>query len=502
MFEDRLEKSREILKKIEPKALNSAGEPEEGFYCHSKKIEEVPAEFYECLFWSNLHKGYYWRSMQELKVLFGKGKADSFLEADLKAVKDEMVKQAMAGETVASSVPLFNDVWAIIGAKDSPLEKLVTEQDKKTALNKGFWYMLDASSNPQKTRDACRRLDDLFAYEDFFRYYDFANGSFEAQKLQLKPNFENFGSFNMYIRWLLVQEGDIGKRFEDQESNRIVGKLTAPLLPHMLSGREDYEDWLAKIGRLFVRSEIIASPDMQEAIGEVFEEQLLRGFQHEYSFSNETFRLAARNLVDKEKYIQNAFQKAKTSNYATFEPLATLEEVREYVPREVHNSAVSELEAKLKAMKKLDSFLFSKWISLKPEKEVSKAKYSSIRNAVFDIYFSQGQRPASSELLPLSRMFVKAQSGTDYIFDKLNGFLFSDLVLRQQWIPANELLIRYNSQTPKPKHVFLESIANYVKEHHPILLNPKGISPRICYPNYNCIADLYKTSPNFFKLTK
>ena len=83
-----------------------------------KALDSLPIPAREFLVWDHLLAKYYWRSMPCIKNLAKLGNKNPLSEGDMKNITEIMIEQVMKGEEVASSVPLYCDVWRIVGEKD------------------------------------------------------------------------------------------------------------------------------------------------------------------------------------------------------------------------------------------------------------------------------------------------------------------------------------------------------------------------------------------------
>ena len=454
-----------------------------------------PREVIEYGFWEELGNEKYWRAFNVLNFLLAREGKNNFSESDLEQITKIMIKQIIEGKEIASSIPMYSDVFRLIGGKESPLEKYVGEGIKIGTLNDGFWNCLRETSCPQKQKLAVEEIDRIMDYELFFNYFDFERGAERAVEMPENPNLDAFKNLWNYVRWFLVQEEGIYRKAGDQ-AYEVVGKLAAPLVDRLLSEKSSSEHWrFLRLAKLIIDEGIVKTKPVQKVLGETFEYELGLGFEGGgYDFDPEVLRTCAENLVDITKHTDSVWKiKQESVRLSELNP-----QLKQYVPREAYKFYVEKIRNEIESMNRFDINCFGNWMKLN-EKEVSKGVYGKVRNKALEIYFNQKPRPSGNVLENLARF--KGRFGSDYKGDKVSGFLFCDLLSRKRWNAANEIIMHYyDIETPKPKRVFFESIQNYTKLHGKINLDKEGLLKRICYPNYNQISDFVQVRKEFFDI--
>jgi len=456
-----------------------------------------PKEVIEYKFWEELGNEKYWRAFNTLGILLARVEKNIFSENDLEQITNIMIKQAVGGKEIASPIPMYSDVFKLIGGKESPLEKYVKEETKIETLNFAFWEVLKQTSDRQKRSLASEELDRIIEYDNFFNYFDFNKGAEKAFEMPENLNLEGFKYLWNYIRWFLVQEEAIYRKAGNQ-AYEVVGKLAAPLVDRLLSEKSSSEHKKElKLARLIIDEEIVKSKAVQNVLGEVFEYELGLGFEgNDYEFDSDVFKSCERNLVDAQKHIDSVWKiKQENITLSKLDP-----QFKKYVPREAYKFYVEKIREEISSMKRFDINYFENWMKL-TEIEVSKSIQGRIRNRALDVYFQQTQRPSGNVLESLTRF--RGRFGSGYEDEKVSGFLFSDLLLKKRWNVANEIIIYYHDiefQKPESERVFFESIQNYTRLHGKIKLDKEGLRKKICYPNYNQISDFVEAHKDLFDI--
>ena len=458
-------------------------------------ISDVLNPGLEFLVWENLEDERYWSSIDYLNILINKGV--EFSETDLEKFARTTVQQAIDGKRAASSVPLFSDTWNKIGSEKSPLKNYVTSEDKKTAVNNGFWHCLNLSSEsakPSVQPDARKELGRIISYIDFFTYFDFVRGVEESQKLPDDLNLERLEE--SYLSWLLVQERELYRRLDKKTAENSFGKLVAPLVRELLLSEDNKEGKLKRtLANILIYEEIIETPAVQNCLGKVFEMQLRAAFGgYDENWSERTIEICARNLKDLEERTLKIWKEENESEKVNLERLYPF--IEEYVPKQAYEDYIEQTKQEVQSMKRFDVELFHRWMSQKISKRVASSYHGKIRNKALEIYKMQKPRPNSETVVSLF------YSSLD---DKTNGFLFFDLVLRKKWDNANKLLRNYwnatfhdTPKTSKQKKEFEKGLSEYFETHGAVSINSEGLNPKACYPDYNLLKDFTERYPKVF----
>jgi len=452
----------------------------------------------EFLAWQYLVQKFYWRSFRYVEMILEKNES-YFSEADKKIMTEIMVSQIMKGEMVASSVPLYSDVWKFLernedqnGApKKSHFAEYVTDEHNRNALNTGFWDILKSTADPKKHRDACSELSILLNYGEFYRCFDFREGAKKAEQMPDGLDFGRLNNLNPYVRWYLVQEAAIERVFSDQmeQAQEIKGKLIAPVVHRLMMSRESEYDNDKKLISFFVNGEIIRSSAMQYQLGRAFEDILERGFGHCESYSHTYLRTCELAIIDLKPHVASVWEKVKKGIELDRVP----EELRKYVPKETGEAYISGLKERIMAMKRFDTELFREWMGLKIDEDVPKSVHGLVRNKAFEVYFLQKPRP-KGEILEILHYY-----GKGHVSRKLDAFLVMDCLFRRRWKTANEILMGYDTATQKETCMFWQGLDDYVKMHGALALDREGLSPKACYPSYNKIVEFRSRFPKLFR---
>ncbi len=480
--------------------------------------DKIPDSGLEYLIMYNLKEELYWRALAELKTLCNK-KADYFTNCDLQRIAETLIQQVMEGKKVASSVPLYSDVFLKIGSKESPVASYVKDNHRERAINFGFWSLLKANEytnwNQRGTYDyetslqesAVRELNRLFECEGFFDYFDFRNGAEKAKEIPFNIRFWNKLNINKYMRWLLVQEEEIYKKVERKDKDKIFGTLAAPLVYELYSYK-DYEEskFLKKLASFFIRGNVIKTESIQKVLGRVFELELIKGFSYrggEYFDSNLSDGLE-KVLENPKEHIDFAW---KNSGEVKLDKIGS--STSKYIPSEIKKSYVDRLIEEVKAMDRFDITLFSRWMSDSYVRElVPSVTHGLIKNKTLEKYFSQKQRPSSKDLISLKHIVGRGELGSNYIGDKARGYLFMDFLIRKKFKDANEILLDYNTgkyfegsfATEREEREFRQSTINYADKHGKVKLTKEGVEKGKCYPHYNKIPDFVEQNKTLFEL--
>ena len=107
-----------------PEALDDEGKADEHKLYTNYRNTKPPKHYIELLILDELENGYYWRALEKLKKLIERKEEIDFGESELRQMTDIMVNQALEGEKIASSVPLYSDVLEYIGGKDICVAKM------------------------------------------------------------------------------------------------------------------------------------------------------------------------------------------------------------------------------------------------------------------------------------------------------------------------------------------------------------------------------------------
>ena len=82
--------------------------------------------------------------------------------------------------------------------------------------------------------------------------------------------------------------------------------------------------------------------------------------------------------------------------------------------------------------------------------------------------------------------------------NRLNGFLFMDLLSKSLWANANEKLHYYKDQSPGSRRKFGQAVQDYVGIHGKVKIDKVGNNADICFPRYNAIPDFLSKYGEFF----
>jgi hypothetical protein len=441
----------------------------------------LPPTAVEYVVWDEMEKEVYWRSHHELEHLFAMGEGNRFSGDDLSQITEVLYQQILRGKQVASSVPLFQDVWTLIGK--GVLKDYVTDKHKSEAVNKGFWDLLKSTSDEAIASSAGQQLDRIMAYEDFFHYFDFKKGVEKAAEMPTVLDLARFTDWYTYMRWYLVQEHQIHANVEEGKALDICGRLVAPLIDFLLTGMHNVEEEtkLRRLATTFIQGDILSSEPVQHVLGEIFEQELEDGFDESDYFSEENLEICERCLKEPDKHAAKVWKEVRKAIDISRIP----KEVEQYVPKEAYADYVGKLKQDIENMPRIDVRLFGKWMQLRPDEQLTKALYSLVRNKALEKYFSQRSRPSASDLERLVQYNQKAGN----LQNKLRGFLFMDLLYRKSFRSANEILFLYDDATEKNVAEFQQSIQDYVATHGQVKVSVWGLEANACYPRYNKLSD-------------
>lgn len=479
--------------------------------------DKIPNLGLEYLFWNEFRAEYYWRALQELKSLLNRNQS-YFSDNDLNIITETMIQQTMEGKKVASSVPLYSDVFLKIGAKESSVAGYVKDTHKERAVNFGFWNLLKANEyinwDQRGTYDnakalqesAVQELDRLFKCDGFFDYFDFRNGAEKAKEIPFNLCFWNKLDTNKYMRWLLVQEEEIYKKFERKEKDRIFGTLAALLVYELfIQGDDEESNEMKKLASFFIRGNVIKTEPIQKVLGRIFELKLIYGFNGiSYHFDVKLVHRLEKILETPKEHIDFAWKNSREIKLDKIDSSTS-----KYIPSEIKNGYVDKLMEEVKAMDRFDINLFSRWMSDSYVREiVPKFSRALIKNKTLGKYFSQKQRPSSKDLRYLKSIIGRGEFGSNYLGDKTRGYLFMDLLNRKKFRDANDIIIEYNvgrrfyglHSTERQTREFIYAVAEYVSKHRKVKVDKEGLEKRICYPKYNKIPDFVEQNKALFEI--
>jgi hypothetical protein len=144
---------------------------------------------HELFLWEAAEEQFYWRVIQHAQVV-------GLDSADYHWLTRELLQQVYKGEKVASSVPMYADVWNVIGSSKSPFQAWVNDDDKKYAVNTGFWELMEQSEDRYGS-DARRQLEEILAYPRFLELFDYTIGATSKARVW---SFSSTLSITLYQR--------------------------------------------------------------------------------------------------------------------------------------------------------------------------------------------------------------------------------------------------------------------------------------------------------------
>jgi hypothetical protein len=495
MLEDliplKLEKCCESAKADYPEWF-SKGKFDE-YHQHSLIDKNFPLQIREIFFWKELEIERYWGGIHYLKKLTDE-KNDYFSAEDLKDITQVVLGQIKKGKIVAAGHALHSHVFSEL--EGSVLEKFVTEEDKRYAINAGFWESLEFTASEKKSPND-DELATILYNKAFFKYYDFEAGVERAAKIADSINLERFSGFNLYMKWYLVQETAIRSTFDGSKADEVCAKLVAPVVRQLyLESSSNYDESAAlkSLARFFVRGNMIKTAAMQRTLGEMFELELQNGITgYSDSFDADILENCSRMILDSEARASKIWE----LNKKDMDLAEICNGVEKYIPKEAYQKYIDRVKEELLKEDKFNSSAFSKWMEEKIASRVSKSIHSQVRNKVLEKYYSQKPRPKAESVLALK--YYVTQISDEDMREKLAGFIFSDLLNKGKFSEANEFLFRHDKETTytareRKMQTFYAGIVDYVKTHGPIKLDPKGLEAKTCYPKYNAIADMYTNS--------
>jgi len=464
------------------------------FAIRSVHVDEIPVEAEEFLVWGNLKENLYWRSFSSLQRACKKGRR--FSPQDLEGITRIMVWQIFEGKNLAQDFPKYSDVWELLEEKDSPLAMYVKDDDRKKAVNSGFWHALKAMASKPGIWNAGPELERIVGYKEFFNLFDYKSGAKMAFGVPPRVSFEQFNHLERYLIWLLVQEIELYKEFERGKANEAIGRLAAPLVKSLLRGSFDYEERkrMRNMANIFVREDLIKTCDIQKVLGEEFELGLAEAFKR-YDYSSRTLEICARNLKDIRKHSSAVWRRIQSGG-VQLHRLGP--EIKKYVPAEAYKLYVEQLKRKIDEMKRFDIGLFEQWISLRVGEDVSRQVHSITRNKALEVYISQGARVSGEDAEKISMFTGKRTIG--YFGDRVNGFVAMDLLARRRWLKASEILVLYRRMPDKPRRLFFEAAKEYVQRFGKVMIANEGLDITTCYPHYNTVPDFVGRFPGLFQV--
>jgi len=467
-------------------------------------VKNRPDDMIEYELWAELEREYYWRSFEALIELSKRGKINRFSEQELSQITNMIIQQIKEGKKIAGSIPAYSDIFDLIGKDESPLKKYVSAELIEWAVNTGFWESMRQSNEKIKNHSCCMQVSRILCYDSFFRYFDFKKGAEKADEMPLEICLENknFNDWFMYMRWYLVQEISIEKKFGYEKGAEIRGKLAAPLVNHPLNSHESDEP-LKLLANVFLNdTKLIRSKPIQKVLGELYEINLehVLTYRNDDYYSEHLIEQCRRCLLEPDRHTKAVWEKVKGKA-----DLSRLQgNIREYLPKEAYGGYADKLKGEIESMQRFDFGVFSRWMRLRISTDVSKEVYSRTRNRAMEIYFNQRARPKKDIASAIySMMNSKMDFGSGYMPDRINGYLFSDLASKGEWSMANNILMHYrDNATQRHKAEFFNAIVEYSKKHGKIKIAEKSIDKKACYPSYNLIAEVCQRNPHIFEIKK
>ncbi len=488
-------KAAEKLKSAHPELVQGIDIEQWGSNLPFRNAYKIcPVESREFLAWDDILYHYYWRSFNHVEQLEKQGFKNPLTAEDKKILTELMIEQIAKGEHVAIGIPIYSDVWGLVGKKGSPLESYVTDEHKRKAVNEGFWSAFNYTENSRNPTSGGRELTRIIDYEDFYKYFDFKEGAKRALALPENLNLTEFDSWNHYMRWYLVQEIALVHNLPKDKINDTRGKLLAPLVKYLIGTSDAAQNVsLRKLANFFIQGEMISSKPMQNMLGEVFEYELSRAFDNPNYFDAIRFEICAKNLLERNKHAAKVWKEVQGNV-----DLSRLEkDVANYVTKEAYDAHLQKLKLSMQEMQRFDAKLFREWANLDLRKyNISKAAHGKIRNQAIEVYFKQKTRPSGDDVLSL---VYCASGGSNYMPEKIKGFAFADLLRRKKWSDANDLLLKYQNLTLALMNHFYQGISDHYKMHGSLYMNEEALETTACYPKYNAIIDFHKRFPQAFK---
>jgi hypothetical protein len=448
-------------------------------------VDKWPEECLEFLVWHELDRDYYWRSLDYLEELNRRGVRLS--EEDLRRYTETCVEQAFEGREVASKVPLYYDVWERFEADNCLLAPFITDKHRREAVNRGFWKALRGSVE-SAVDDYDRALHRIMRYKEFFHFYDFRAGSEKA--LEIPDNLElQRSDINTYLRWFLVQEEEIFRRFGHERAVGVVGNLFAPIVQRLFMQAE-YDKRTARIADYFTDGELIFTPGVQRALKRTLEIEMDSAFWNAPEVSFRNIKVCVGNLKGWERVVKEVWERAKEHG-RRFEDVPL--EYRDYLPEEEYEDYARGVREQIEGMKRFDVGLYRIWCSQDTLKRFSKGLHGKIKNNALRLYRERKPRPKAEDLRSLS----------SFRLDNLTeGFLVMDLLAKREWNYANDILHKYRVgshemvrmavATRKQTDNFLRGTKEYVEIHGRVTVDKGGLELRACFPKYNKIPDFVR----------
>ena len=476
-------------------------------------VDKIPDAGLEFLLWDHLERDRYWRSLSDIEKLFERGCC--YPDEDLGRIAETMIQQAFEGKEIASSVPLYSDVFDI--AKSDVLGRFVSEDHKRLAINEGFWRMLASTVDGEEGKfneynspvqsGACKELGRLFSIDKFFDYFDFHEGAVRAVLLpSLKNlNFFDFHGIDSYVRWYLIQERVIEDRLGRKQALETKGQLIAPVIYQLLN-ESDYERSRRNraLVQNFIRGEIIETSYMQHVLGKVFELELRSGFLCR-DYDPRLIEMCEGNLLDSDDKRVVVWRESSSDREIDLERVDDF--IKDYIPGGVFEEYISGMLEEMEGMKRFDIDIFRRWMSDSKVRElIDLGKHGRIRNKTLDVYFNQGRRPKIDDLRSLGRVVGNGEFGSNNLGDRVRGFLTMDFLRKSDWNYANDLLLLYgighhhgDFRTAKQTGVFLDAVDEYCEVHGKVKLAQEGSCKDIVYPKYNNIPDIVERHGELFE---
>lgn len=441
---------------------------------------QVPEEGHRYLMWLELAHDKYYRALQHMQSLVSMGKPP-MVQEELGRMAETLVNQAMAGRAIASSVPLYYDVWTDLKGDKSPVRDFVTKDHETKAVNEGFWYSLASTADPRKVRDAATQLMNILDHKKFMDLFSFEKGLDKIEGLPLELDFTNMGHPLAYLHWYTIMGSQLLREKGDKVTREQRGKLFGPLYPLFFGeeslGEEQKE--LVALANVYAR-DLLDTQGIQRGARIIFEHALSSALSSyplggEETAIKHTSRVLADHIEVGRKVVAG---------------LAGVKEAHEvpaiyrvYFARDAVKKQIKDLADRVMESETLDTRLLRKWLDVEAGEDLTKSRKSFVTNRMLAQYFGQRPRPKVEEVECLDRMLGNIQNKAGI---KVRSFALADLLRKKRWKQANGILIPFFADWNVASKM-REPLGEYVETHGKIRITADGLRPEECEPQFNYV---------------
>ena len=447
----------------------------------------VPEEGHRYLMWLELARDKYYRTLQHMQSLVAMGKPPMAQE-ELGRMAQTLVDQAIDGRAIASSVPLYYDVWTDLKGDKSPVRDFITREHETRAVNEGFWHCLSSTADSKKARDSSTQLTNVLGHRIFMDLFSFGEGVERVEGLPFELDFTYMHHPAAYLHWYTIMSSQLIREKGEKATREQRGKLFGPLFPSFFReeslGEEQNE--LVALANVYAR-DLVDTKGVQRGAGIVFERALSSGLGScplggEEAVVKNTSRFLKDHIERGRRVVAGLNLKEAHKAPASY---------RVYFSRDTVKREIKDLADRVMESETLDIELLRRWSDVEAGEDLAQSRKSFVTNRMLGQYFAQRPRPKAGDVESLDRMLGNLNTKRGI---KVRSFALADLLRKKRWREANGMLIPFFTDWNVARKM-REPLGEYVETHGKIKVTRDGLDPRECTPSYNYIPDFVKSNP-------